>query len=122
MNANIRDRDQLVDAIARIVFSTPPEFFIWDEIDIDLGHEIIVDQNPDTQWYPGCDPVLQEESVMVIRIPIRRKASVYEYHADQMDDEIKDTEGRVVELKMMQELYRSIADSERRRKEIAIRT
>lgn len=113
---NITTREQLAEVIAGIIFSTPPEFILFDEIDIDLGHEMIVDANPDIQWYKGCNSVLQEESVYVIRIPLKRKASVYEYHADRLDDEVEEAEQRVKDLHLMQEMYRDIADSERRRK------
>lgn len=111
-----RDRDQLIDLFARVIYATPPEFIDFDNVDFDVGDEIIVDGNPDTEWYDGCNLTMLDESTMVIRIPIKRKASVYEYHADKMDDEIKDAEGRAEELRLMQKMYRQIADSERRRK------
>jgi len=112
----ISDRDQLIDLFARLVYATPPEFIDFSEIDIDLGDEMIVDGNPETMWYDGCKLTLIDDSTYVIRIPVKRKASVYEYHADKMDDEIKDAESRAEELRLMQKMYRQIANSERRRK------
>ena len=113
---NITSREQLAETIGNIIFSTPPEFFVFDEIDIDLGDEIIVDGNPDTDWYDGCKLTLQEDGYIVIRIPLKRRSSVYEYHADLLDKEMKDFEQRVDDLRLMQKMYRHIADSERRRK------
>lgn len=114
----VTSREQLADAIANIIFSTPPEFIQFDEVDIEKGDEYIVDGDPETQWYAGCGMVLQEEGTIVIRIPLKRKASVYEYHADAVDESIKEAEQRVAEMKIMQELYRDIARSERRRKDL----
>lgn len=113
----ITTREQLAEVFANILFSTPPEFIQFDEIDIDFGHEMIVDGNPETQWYKGCNLTMQEKGWIKIYIPLIRKASVYEYHADRLDEEVKEVEQRVKDLHLMQEMYRDIAESERSRKD-----
>lgn len=112
---NFTSREQLADTIGNLIFSTPPEFIQFDDIDIELGDEIIVDGNPETEWYDGCKLTLQEEGYIVIRIPLKRRASIYEYHADLLDKEREEFEQRVKDLLLVQKMYRHIALSERER-------
>jgi hypothetical protein len=111
---SVRTKEQMMELFQRILYSTPTEFIRWDDIDIDLGDEAIVDGDPDKQWDGTGRISLMEEGFIRIVIPLDRKASVYEYHADQMDKDIESAEQQVENMKKLQRYYREVAVQNRK--------
>lgn len=105
------NKDELINMIARIIYTTPEEFIDFEEVEVDLSHEFSVDGDDESVWYPGCKVRLHSNGRIVIVIPLKRKASVYAYYADQMDAHIKDAEETVLDLKHRREVYRALGES-----------
>ena len=95
----------MISMFQRMVMNTPEEFFQWDDIDFDLGDEYVVDNKPEQEYYPGAEVKLVEDSIYLIRIPIKRRPSVYAYYADIIDRDIEGLSSQVKDAEQMRALY-----------------
>jgi len=107
-----QNKQELIGMIANIIQNTPEECIDFDEVEFDIGSEFSVDGSNEEEWYEGCKVRLNHDGQMIIVIPMKRVASVYAYHADQMDGVIEEAERVVEDLKRMKKIYGEIGRSE----------
>ena len=105
-------KQELIGAIATIIMNTPEEFIDFDEVEFDIGSEFSVDGSDEEEWSEGCRVRLHKTGQMIFIIPLKRKASVYAYYADQMDGDIEEAQSQVEDLKRKKEIYGDIGRSE----------
>jgi len=101
----VNNRQELMDTIGNIIMSTPEEFIDFENVEFDIGEEFIIDGDPKKEFYPGAKVELVKTYTLTFKIPVNRRASVYAYYADKLDDDIDSRKEAIEEMQQLKALY-----------------
>jgi len=112
MEINITNREQLINIFTDFIMRTPHEFIDFPSVEFELSDEYVV--KGDETWQPGMDPknvTMIPEGYILVRVPLRRKQTIYGYYAEMMDKQIEDAEAQLEELKRAKQLYKDLSEA-----------